>query len=84
MNYVNVLQGICCEAFWAASIVSKFKCRHYNPMHALELTDIVHDSEAPDLELLQRVFFVDTFFPADNEPTGDAVVTSVQSDRQQH
>ena len=39
---------------------------------AFELADEEHDIELPDLDLLNRVFFLDTFFPANDPLPGDA------------
>ena len=72
MNMVNELQGVFCEAFWAASLVSKLKCKHFKPVPALQFIDNQPDEEVPDLELLHRVSFLDDYFPDDYEQVGDA------------
>ena len=56
------LQGVFLEAFWAASLTSKFECKRIRPPKTLELADEVFDHEQPDLELLNRVFFLNAFF----------------------
>ena len=79
MHMVTELQGVFLEAIWAASLTSKFECKRIRPPKTLELADEVFDHEQPDLELLNRVFFLHTFFPDNDPPVGNAA-TGGESD----
>ena len=73
MNFVDQLRVTFRQAFWAACLDCKLQCRHYSPVPTLQLADQKNsftDEPPPDLELLHRVFFLNTFFPEDSDGIG--------------